>query len=99
MNKQKSVKKTNLFIDIILYFTVLFHSVYFLIQNYDANGNPQIYAGFLLIGVISFYGIITSKRCITIKSFVCVFLYIFFFLAPWQQYTEGGENRSGTFEA
>lgn len=91
MNKQKSVKKTNLFIDIILYFTVLFHSVFFLIQNYDANGNPQIYAGFLLIGVISFYGIITSKRCITIKSFVCIFLYIFFFLAPWQQYTEGGK--------
>lgn len=91
MNKQKFVKKTNLFIDISLYFTVLFHSAYILIRNYDTNGNLQIYAGLLLIGIISFYGIITSKRCITIRSFVCIFSYIFFFLAPWQQYTEGGK--------
>lgn len=91
MNKQESAKKTNSFIDIVLYFTVLFHSTYFLARNYNPNGNLQIYIGFLLIGVISLYGIITSKRCITIKSFVCVFSYIFFFLAPWQQYAEGSK--------
>lgn len=91
MIKQESAKKTNSFIDIALYFTVLFHSTYFMVRNYNPNGHLQIYTGFLLIGVISLYGIITSKRCITIKSFVCIFSYIFFFLAPWQQYAEGSK--------
>lgn len=85
------VRKKDLFINIFLYLTVIFHSTFFCIQNYDSNRNLKIYLGFLLVGLISLCGIITEKRCITVKLFVCIFSYIFFFLAPWQQYTEGSK--------
>lgn len=48
--------------------------------------------GLAIIGVLSFVGIVLSKRSISIFRMICIFTYIFFFMAPWQQYSEGSKS-------
>lgn len=79
-------------LDIFLYFMVLLHTLIFSILHFDCEKNKWVYMGFVIIGMISFVGIVLSKRSISIFRMICIFTYIFFFMAPWQQYSEGSKS-------
>ena len=79
-------------VDIILYFMVLLHTLIFSISHFDCEKNKWVYVGFVIIGGLSFSGIVLSKRSISVFRMICIFTYIFFFMAPWQQYSEGSKS-------
>lgn len=78
-------------VNIFLYACIIVHSIVFIMKHYYGERSSIVYAGFIIIGVLSFYGAVREKQCISIKKIVYIFSYIFFFLAPWQQYSEGSK--------
>ena len=79
----------NLKVDLFLYTCIIVHSTVFILKHYCWEHSFIVYAGFIIIGLLSFCGAVREKQCISIKKIVYIFSYIFFFLAPWQQYSEG----------
>lgn len=76
-------------VNIFLYACIIVHSIVFIMKHYYGERSSIVYAGFIIIGLLSFYGAVREKQCISINKIVYIFSYIFFFLAPWQQYSEG----------
>lgn len=75
-------------LDFLIYAIILLHTMYFLITEFEEGRNPYVYVSLLTIGVVSFIGSVHTSRNITIKRNVNIFSFIFFFIAPWQQYAE-----------
>lgn len=77
--------------NVFLYACIIVHSIVFIVKHYCWERSFIVYFGFIIIGLLSFYGAVREKQCISVKKIVYIFSYIFFFLAPWQQYSEGSK--------
>lgn len=76
-------------LDFLVYVFIAVSTVLLLCSFGMKQGGVEVYLSFLIIGFVSFIGAVHTESCINIKRTVNIFSYIFFFIAPWQQYTEG----------
>lgn len=85
--KELKVKKYFL-LDITLYLIIIVHTIFWLISLDYTICSISVIISFIMIGSISFICLITHDRCIDIYNSVYIFSYVFFFMAPLQQYLE-----------
>lgn len=83
------MNKKNKIFDIVIYSFVVATTLLYILQLDYRNTNIVVIITFLLIGIISFFSIISKGIDINIYNTVHIFVYVFFFIAPMQQYTEG----------
>lgn len=86
MRKKFKIKHKK--IDRLIYIILtVFFILYLLSLNYK-NADILVTCTFLLIGFISYYKIIMSDRNISLYRLFYVYIFIFLFIAPLQQYLE-----------
>ena len=80
-------------IDNVVYGFILITTIAFTTNiNYE-NKSPLVIITFYIIGLFSFFSIVSSKKNISIFRTAHIFNYIFLFLAPLHQYlTVGGQS-------
>ena len=84
------IKKVNpATVDRIVYSFIGIFFVWILLTLDYSKSNLWVVLTFLLIGGFSFYQIIISEKNITLKRIFYVFVFIFMFFAPLQQYLSG----------
>lgn len=76
-------------LDFLVYLFIVVSTALMLCSFGMKQGGAGVYLSLLIIGTISFVGAVHTDSSINIKRTVNIFSYIFFFVAPWQQYTEG----------
>lgn len=82
-------------VDFVIYLFIAISSLGIVVPATAEDKNIFVYGSFLLIGGISFYGSINTANTINIARTVNIFSYVFFFLAPWQQYSTGANLWAG----
>lgn len=76
-------------IDIIIYFIIaIFFAIVFLSFDYRES-DFFVVLTFYMIGIFSFYKIVTARKNITLQRVFYIFMFIFMFFAPLQQYLSG----------
>lgn len=75
-------------LDFLVYIFIIVSTILLLISFGIRQGGLVVYLSFVLVGIISFIEAVHTNSNINIKRTVNIFSYIFFFIAPWQQYTE-----------
>ena len=75
--------------DFGVYLLVIVMTIAMLSSFGTSEKNGWVYFTFILIGAISFWGIVNTKLNISFRRNMNIFSYLFFFLAPWQQYSVG----------
>lgn len=58
----------NLKVDLFLYTCIIVHSTVFILKHYCWEHSFIVYAGFIIIGLLSFCGAVREKQCISIKK-------------------------------
>lgn len=75
--------------DFVAYLAVIAITIMELMQLDYGNANVNVVVQFLIMGTYFFIRIVKHKTNISIFRMVYIFCYIFFFMAPIQQYTSG----------
>lgn len=82
-------------LDFVIYIFIIASTIWLLTSFGIRQGEIEVYLSFVLVGIISFIEAVHTSSNINIKRTVNIFSYIFFFIAPWQQYTENVSLWSG----
>lgn len=82
-------------LDFVVYIFIIASTIWLLTSFGIRQGGIEVYLSFALVGIISFIEAVHTSSNINIKRTVNIFSYIFFFIAPWQQYTENVSLWSG----
>ena len=83
------VKKGGKLIDLIVYLIIAFFFAINLL-SFDYRGSDfSVVLTFYMIGIFSFYKIVTARKNITLQRVFYIFMFIFMFFAPLQQYLSG----------
>lgn len=75
--------------DIIVYICLGFYFAFTILFWDFSNANAGVVATFLIIGIYSFLRIVLSRETISLDRMLYIFLFIFMFYAPLQQYLRG----------
>ena len=76
---------------ILDYFIYLILFVWFFFDfllSYDAGSSLLVQLLFLLIGILSYIGVISDARFVSVNKIIYLFLFIFMFYTPFHQYLE-----------
>lgn len=81
------VGKNKRILDFIIYSAIIFIVGYFLVSLNYSNSRNDVLLSLFAIGIYSFIAIVSNKSNINIRKNFHIFVFIFFFMAPLQQYT------------
>lgn len=73
--------------NLLVYLGIILATILILNSFGEPKGSPIVYVTLSIIGFISFFFSAHTKLNICIRRNINIFAYVFFFLAPWQQYT------------
>lgn len=73
--------------NLLVYLGIILATILILNSFGEPKGSPIVYVTLSIIGFISFFFSAHTKLNICIRRNINIFSYVFFFLAPWQQYT------------
>jgi len=76
--------------DFVVYAVCFLTLIIILFTQLDYSGkSPLIIFQFLVIGAVSFYKIVSSKKNFSLTRILYIFIFFFFFFAPLSQYLNG----------
>lgn len=75
--------------DLFGYLVIILLTIGILCSIGIPKGNPIVYVMLLVIGALSFFFSVHTRLNISVQRNINIFSYVFFFLAPWQQYVNG----------
>lgn len=81
------MNKNTHFIDVVIYAFIALSTALFVIGLDYKNAKISVVISFLIIGIFAFACIVKKGVDVNIYNIMHIFVYVFFFMAPLQQYT------------